>query len=187
MIYALGGCGTSGLTTQYCKDRHAWFAVYNTGVTNLNINDNISACYCKAACWEWKYYSMDDNTCRPNHELVGNQFCNKNNICDIGESCNCSDCTNGWLDDKGSCWINNGVQMYCSVDNEFYLPSPVSEVALFPNKKSEFLEMTNSAILDYSYKVPADKRISGYTWVNSQVATVHTRISLAQHCQASTD
>lgn len=23
MIYALGGCGTSGLTTQYCTDRHA--------------------------------------------------------------------------------------------------------------------------------------------------------------------
>lgn len=69
--------------------------MYNTGVTNLDVDENISACYCKAACGEGKYYSLSDNACKPNREIVGDPFCNKNNICDIGESCNCGDCTNG--------------------------------------------------------------------------------------------
>lgn len=83
MIYALGGCGTSGLTTQYCVDKTTKFAVYNTGATNLNVDENISACYCKAACGEGKYYSLYDNVCKPAHELTTDFFCNKNNICEL--------------------------------------------------------------------------------------------------------
>lgn len=47
MVYTLGGCGLSGATTQYCSDRHKRFAVYNTGATNLNIDETISACNCQ--------------------------------------------------------------------------------------------------------------------------------------------
>ncbi len=50
MIYALGGCGLNGATTEYCTDRHKKFAVYNTGASDLTTDESISACYCKAVC-----------------------------------------------------------------------------------------------------------------------------------------
>lgn len=61
--------------------------------------------------------------------------------------------------------------MYCSRDDEFYFPSSPSEVETFTNGQ-EFLSTTKSAVFDYSYKVPVDKRFSGATGVNSQVPTV---------------
>lgn len=62
--------------------------------------------------------------------------------------------------------------MYCSRDEQFSFPAPVSSVKKFENNSDVFLRETKSAIFDYSYKVPADKRFSGATGVNSQVATV---------------
>lgn len=62
--------------------------------------------------------------------------------------------------------------MYCSRDEQFSFPAPLSSVKKFENNSDVFLRETKSAIFDYSYKVPAEKRFSGASGVYSTTATV---------------
>lgn len=88
-IYVIGGASN---TTSNTPTRKAY--VYNAS-DNVLVDDSISACNCTPSCGEGKYYSLVDNLCKPAQELTVVPQCNKNGLCEIGESCDCFDCTNG--------------------------------------------------------------------------------------------
>lgn len=67
--------------------------------------------------------------------------------------------------------MSGGVQMMCTRDITFSFPTPPTSTTTFTDSAT-FLSETRSAVFDYSYKVPQDKRFTGATGVNSQVATV---------------
>lgn len=55
-------------------------------------------------CTEGQYYCAAENICKPASQSCSSITCNKNNICDADESCDCSDCTKGIPDnDKDKC------------------------------------------------------------------------------------
>ena len=67
--------------------------------------------------------------------------------------------------------MNGGVQMKCTRDITFSFPAPPTSTTTFTDP-AVFLSETRSAIFDYSSKIPQEKRFTGATGVNSQVATV---------------
>lgn len=100
LIYALGGAGINGKTTESGSDKTKNFVVYNTGATNITVDNTISACYCRPMCGAGKYFCAAENACKPANQTCGTVTCNKNGVCDAGESCNCADC-NGEADHCG--------------------------------------------------------------------------------------
>jgi hypothetical protein len=76
-IYVMGG--TQVIPAPYSPTNK--MAVYNVA-SNITTDETISACNCQPACGEGKYYSLIENICRPNNELIGENVCNKNNVCE---------------------------------------------------------------------------------------------------------
>jgi hypothetical protein len=46
--------------------------------------------------------------------------------------------------------MSNGMQMYCSLDDEFYFPETPEETTTFTDRE-DFLSTTNSAVFSYDY------------------------------------
>lgn len=100
-IYVMGG--TSSTTARdYTPSKK--MMVYTLSTTPSTKDESVSACNCfLPQCEEGKYFCATEKTCKPANEVCGNATCNKNNTCEIGESCDCSDCTNGGADDQDAC------------------------------------------------------------------------------------
>ena len=60
---------------------------------------------------------------------------------------------NGGVDDSSVCGVASGVQMYCSQDQDFYLPSTEENTKSFTDRQT-FIDETNSAIFSYDYVLP---------------------------------
>lgn len=87
--------GTGGVITCGC---------YNTGVTPpAVVTPPVYTCVANR-CTEGQYYCAAEDTCKPASQPCSSVTCNRNNICDADESCDCSDCTIGVPDnDKDKC------------------------------------------------------------------------------------
>lgn len=102
--------GTGGIISCGC---------YNTGVTPPTTVIPAEYTCVSNLCAEGQYYCSAENTCKPAGQPCSTITCNYNNTCEVGESCNCSDCTTGVLaNDKDQCGLSStGEQLYCTKDS----------------------------------------------------------------------
>lgn len=78
-------------------------------------------------CAEGQYFCSAENICKPAGQSCSAITCNKNNVCEVGESCNCSDCTDGDADNTDKCGLSaGGQQLFCTKD------SVISDNTSFP-------------------------------------------------------
>lgn len=90
--------GTGGVISCGC---------YNTGVTPPTTVIPAEYTCVSNLCAEGQYYCSAENTCKPAGQPCSEITCNYDNKCDVGESCNCRDCTTGVLDnDKDQCGLS---------------------------------------------------------------------------------
>ncbi len=70
-------------------------------------------------CDEGSYFCSAENMCKPAGQPCSAITCDKDTVCEVGESCNCSDCTTGVLtNDKDQCGLGlEGEQLYCTKDS----------------------------------------------------------------------
>lgn len=102
--------GTGGVISCGC---------YNAGITPPTIVTAAEYTCASNLCAEGQYFCSAENACKPAGQPCSTITCNKNNTCDVGESCNCSDCTQGnLLNDKDQCGLSlTGEQLYCTKDS----------------------------------------------------------------------
>lgn len=95
---AVCSIGTGGVISCGC---------YNTGVTPPTTVIPAEYTCVSNLCAEGQYYCSAENTCKPAGQPCSEITCNYDNKCDVGESCNCRDCTTGVLDnDKDQCGLS---------------------------------------------------------------------------------
>lgn len=107
---AVCSIGTGGVISCGC---------YNAGITPPTIITAAEYTCASNLCAEGQYYCSAENTCKPADQPCSTVTCNYNNTCEVGESCNCSDCTTGVLaNDKDQCGLSStGEQLYCTKDS----------------------------------------------------------------------
>ena len=85
------------------------------GVTK--IQERCQAVTTVSTCSSGQYFCLSENTCKPAGQACSVTTCN-NNTCEIGESCNCGDCTNGGADDQDRCGGGASGQLVCTRDRD---------------------------------------------------------------------
>ncbi len=94
-------------------------ACYPAGVTPpATVQEPTYACVANG-CAEGQYWCSAESACKTAGTTCSVVTCNNNNTCETGESCNCSDCTNGGTDDTDRCGLTaTGAQMVCTKDKD---------------------------------------------------------------------
>lgn len=107
---AVCSIGTGGVISCGC---------YNTGVTPPTIIAAAEYTCASNLCAEGQYFCSAESICKPAGQPCSAVTCDQDNVCEVGESCNCSDCTTGVLsNDKDQCGLSStGEQLYCTKDS----------------------------------------------------------------------
>lgn len=89
--------GTGGIISCGC---------YNPGITPpVIVVPPIYTCESNL-CAEGQYFCSAENMCKPAGQPCSAITCDQDNVCEVGESCNCGDCTQGnLLNDKDQCGV----------------------------------------------------------------------------------